>query len=68
MSTRPTRASHPARPARARRRVDAPATNPDAEPGEDLPAATEEDREGGAAPTADPRDAWIVEQRPPHWD
>lgn len=67
MSAGPTRSPSPGRSARARRRVDAPATNPDADAGEDLPTATEDDREDGA-PAADPRDAWIAEQRPPHWD
>lgn len=51
------------RPARRRRRVDAPPTNPEADrtdPREsDLPATRR---------SADPRDDWIAEQRPPHWD
>ncbi|QFG67702.1 hypothetical protein [Ornithinimicrobium pratense] len=58
----------PARPGRSRRRVDAPATNPDADPGDDVSAAAGDDRARGARPVADPREDWIVEQRPPHWD
>lgn len=48
--------------------MDAPATNPDAEPDDDVTVGAEDDRERGTRSSADPRDTWINEQRPPHWD
>ncbi|KUG55801.1 hypothetical protein AVL62_05815 [Serinicoccus chungangensis] len=58
-----------------RGRVVAPPTNPDADQTDDRPAPGRGDREparragDGSAPTRlDPRDSWILEQRPPHWD
>lgn len=61
------------RPGRRRRRVDAPPTNPEADRSEDVAAPRERDPGPDADPRsvrrhADPRDQWIAEQRPPHWD
>lgn len=52
-------------PPRRHRRAVAPATNPDADPAEDtLETPAEEER----PPEQDPRERWILAQRPPHWD
>jgi hypothetical protein len=54
---------------RRHRRVDAPPTNPEADPADDVPAAPGRPRADGAKGVpADARDAWIRAQRPPHWD
>lgn len=61
-------------PRRRHRRVDAPPTNPEADHSDDVPAGppppaspdTVKDAPGGAPPDA--REAWILAQRPPHWD
>ncbi|HSP61160.1 MAG TPA: hypothetical protein VLO09_08870 [Ornithinimicrobium sp.] len=65
---------------RRHRRVDAPATRAGTDGSDDLPGP---DRTGGVDPETRPgntptageargalgaRDAWIVAQRPPHWD
>jgi len=56
------------RPGRRHRRVVVPPTNPCADQSDDVPAAGPR----RAAPEDDaadtPRDRWIREQRPPHWD
>ncbi|WP_298889278.1 hypothetical protein [uncultured Serinicoccus sp.] len=58
-----------------RGRVVAPPTNPAADQTDERPAPRRRDRESSGrageavAPTRlDPRDSWILEQRPPHWD
>ena len=63
---------------RAPRRAVAAPTNPAADqsdevpaPGDDrsVPGQPERGREAGRVPRRlDPRDDWILEQRPPHWD
>ena len=63
---------------RGHRRAVAAPTNPDADQSDDLPAGmfpapppgttAEESGAARAAEVIDPRDAWILEQRPPHWD
>lgn len=59
---------------RPRRAVAAP-TNPAADQADDVPSGSRRrsDRPvtAGATddlPRLDPRDTWILEQRPPHWD
>ncbi|WP_122261244.1 hypothetical protein [Ornithinimicrobium cerasi] len=74
---RPGGDDRPPRP-RRHRRVTAPATNADADPtddamGQEGSGAASSDPDGGAGRagldgTGDGRDAWIREQRPPHWD
>lgn len=49
----------------ARRAVAAP-TNTGADQSDDVPGGTRQ--QGRAAERLDPRDTWILEQRPPHWD
>ncbi|WP_299518646.1 hypothetical protein [uncultured Serinicoccus sp.] len=57
-----------------RGRVVAPPTNPAADQTDDPPTPDRREREmrrtgdGAAATRLDPRDSWILEQRPPHWD
>ena len=65
-----------------RRRVVAPPTNPAADQGDEPPDPGRRDpdpgrrdrepgRSGVRTPDPDrldPRDSWILEQRPPHWD
>ncbi|WP_238148855.1 hypothetical protein [Serinicoccus sediminis] len=53
----------------------APPTNPAADQTDEAPAPGRRDpgtagrgRRGGAPARLDPRDTWILEQRPPHWD
>jgi len=53
-----------------RRRVVAPPTNPAADQSDDVPAPARRagDHQRRARVRLDPRDSWILEQRPPHWD
>lgn len=57
---------------RRHRRVDAPPTNPEADPADDVPAVARPAPAQEASETqvvgTDPREAWIRAQRPPHWD
>ncbi|WP_066638049.1 hypothetical protein [Serinicoccus hydrothermalis] len=58
---------------RAPRRAVAAPTNPAADQADEVPPARDHERkrgrEAGRAPRRlDPRDTWILEQRPPHWD
>lgn len=60
-------------PARRPRRAHAAPTNPQADQADDLPAQRQARPERQGALSADearrdPRDAWILDQRPPHWD
>ncbi|OLT22495.1 hypothetical protein BJF81_01495 [Ornithinimicrobium sp. CNJ-824] len=52
---------------RRHRRVDAPATAAGTDPADDLPSSAGT-ADGATAPQDGGRDAWIVDQRPPHWD
>ncbi|GAA1175068.1 hypothetical protein GCM10009584_15570 [Ornithinimicrobium humiphilum] len=60
----------PRRRRRRHRRVVAPPTNPAADPSDDVPGPRSERgaKEPGAGRPKDGREAWILEQRPPHWD
>lgn len=70
----------PPRPRRRHRRVDAPPTNPAADRSPDTPEPAPDPSPGPDRPrgkarpsrktqtTPDARDAWIIQQRPPHWD
>ncbi|GGK81666.1 hypothetical protein [Ornithinimicrobium pekingense] len=55
---------------RRHRRVDAPPTNPEADRADDVPAGPRATRPATPPPglSPDARDAWIRDQRPPHWD
>lgn len=59
--------ARPAPRAGRRRRVDAAPTNPAADGSDDVVTPrTVEPRP--AERSVDPRDTWIADQRPPHWD
>lgn len=51
-------------PRRRNRRASAPPTNPEADRSDDAARPARE----GESSDGDPRDAWIRDQRPPHWD
>ncbi len=59
-----------------RRRAVAPPTNPASDQSDDVPSGKRRDpaaddrraRDTAHPRRLDPRDSWILEQRPPHWD
>lgn len=67
-------AAAPRRGRRRHRRVDAPPTNPEADrtddaPGQDTGRMRDRRPANGSTPlSGDPREVWIEQQRPPHWE